>query len=123
MQTLLKQTVSFFDSAGENFYHGFMLGICVLFKGIYATSNRESGYGRYDIQLKPIRKNLPGILIEIKAEKNCTQDQLKKLAKIALQQIIDKKYDTEMISAGINIIYKYGIAFSGKQVEVTVETV
>lgn len=123
MQTLLKQTVSFFDSAGENFYHGFMLGICVLFKGIYATSNRESGYGRYDIQLKPIRKNLPGILIEIKAEKNCTQDQLKKLAKIALQQIIDKKYDTEMISAGINIIYKYGIAFSEKQVEVTVETV
>lgn len=59
-------------------------------------------------------------MIELKAEKNCTREQLKKLSQAALQQIIDKKYDTELISAGITTIYKYGVAFSGKQVEITV---
>ena len=120
IQTLLTQSVSSFDTAGENFYHGFMLGLCALLGGSFLTSNRESGNGRYDIQLKPIQKGLPGILIELKAEKNCTKEQLKKLSEIALQQIIDKKYDTEMIMAGIETIYKYGVAFSGKNVEITV---
>ncbi|MCC2120028.1 PD-(D/E)XK nuclease domain-containing protein [Waltera acetigignens] len=67
---LLTQSVSFFDTAGENFYHGFMLGLCALMSGTFVTSNRESGDGRYDIQLKPIRKGMPGILIELKAGKN-----------------------------------------------------
>ena len=120
IQTLLTQSVSSFDTAGENFYHGFMLGLCALLGGSFLTSNRESGNGRYDIQLKPIQKGLPGILIELKAEKNCTKEQLKKLSEIALQQIIDKKYDTEMIMAGIETIYKYGVAFSGKNVEISV---
>lgn len=120
IQTLLTQSVSSFDTAGENFYHGFMLGLCALLGGSFTTSNRESGDGRYDIQLKPSRKNLPGILIELKAEKNCTEDQLKKLSETALQQIIDKHYDTELTTAGIETIYKYGVAFSGKKVEITV---
>ena len=120
IQTLLTQSVSCFDTAGENFYHGFMLGLCALLGGSFISSNRESGDGRYDIQLKPKVKNLPGILIELKAEKNCTDQQLKKLSETALQQIIDKKYDTEMITAGIGDIYKYGVAFSGKRVEITV---
>lgn len=120
IQTLLTQSVSSFDTAGENFYHGFMLGLCALLGGSFITSNRESGNGRYDIQLNPVRKNLPGILIELKAEKKCTKDQLKKLSEAALQQITDKNYDTEMIAAGIKNIYKYGVAFSGKKVEVTV---
>lgn len=77
--------------------------------------------GRYDIQLKPVDKNLPGILIELKAEKNCTEEQLKKMAEAALGQIIERKYDTELKSAGVEIIYKYGVAFSGKKVEVVVE--
>lgn len=120
IQTLLTQSVSSFDTAGENFYHGFMLGLCALLGGSFTTSNRESGDGRYDIQLKPARNNLPGVLIELKAEKDCTQEQLGRLSENALQQIIDKKYDTEMTAAGIETIYKYGVAFSGKKVEVTV---
>ena len=120
IQTLLTQSVSSFDTAGENFYHGFMLGLCALLGGSFITSNRESGDGRYDIQLKPMQKNLPGILIELKAEKNCNEEELRKLSETALKQIIDKKYDTEMICEGIKTIYKYGVAFSGKEVEVTV---
>ena len=120
IQTLLTQSVSSFDTAGENFYHGFMLGLCALLGGSFVSSNRESGDGRYDIQLKPTKKNLPGILIELKYEKNCIGEQLKKLSETALQQIIDKKYDTELTAAGIETIYKYGVAFSGKQVEITV---
>ncbi len=63
---------------------------------------------------------MPGILIELKSEKDCTGEQLKKLSETALQQIIDKKYDTELKSAGTETIYKYGVAFSGKRVEITV---
>lgn len=120
IQTLLTQSVSSFDTAGENFYHGFMLGLCALLGGSFVSSNKESGDGRYDIQLKPMQKNLPGILIELKAEKNCTKEQLKKLSETALKQINDKKYDTELTAAGVKTVYKYGVAFSGKNVEVAV---
>ena len=120
IQILLTQSVSSFDTAGENFYHGFMLGLCALMSGFFVTSNRESGDGRYDIQLKPVQKGLPGILIELKAEKDCSGEKLKKLSETALQQINDKKYDTDLITAGVSVIYKYGVAFRGKKVEVTV---
>lgn len=120
IEKLLLQSVSSFDTAGENFYHGFMLGLCALLGEYFVSSNKESGNGRYDIQLKPTRKGLPGILIELKAEKKCSDDQLRKLSESALQQIIDKNYDTELKVAGINNIYKYGVAFSGKKVEITV---
>lgn len=120
IQTLLIQSVSSFDTAGENFYHGFILGLCALMGNAFVTSNRESGNGRYDIQLKPVKKGLPGVIIELKAEKNCSDEKLKKLSEAALQQINDKKYDTELTAAGIRSIYKYGVAFSGKNVEVTV---
>jgi len=118
IQKLLIQSVSSFDVAGENFYHGLMLGICAVTGDCFITSNRESGDGRYDIQLKPKKKELPGVLIELKAEKDCTEDQLKKLSEKALQQIIDKQYDTDMVSAGVETIFKYGVAFSGKKVAV-----
>ncbi len=120
IRKLLIQSVSSFDMAKENFYHGFMLGICALLGGSYTTSNRESGEGRYDIQLSPEAKTLPGIIIELKAEKNCSGSKLKALAETALQQINEKKYDAEMTSKGVNTIYKYGVAFSGKNVEVAV---
>ena len=119
IQKLLIQSVSSFDVAGENFYHGLMLGICAVTGDCFITSNRESGEGRYDIQLKPKKKELPGVLIELKAEKDCTEDQLKKLSEKALQQIIDKQYDTDMVSEGVETIFKYGVAFSGKKVSVT----
>lgn len=115
------QSVSAFDAAGENFYHGFMLGVCALFGNSYVTSNRESGDGRYDIALSPKVSNLPGIIIELKAEKNCNENKLQELAKTALKQINDKKYDTELKSKGVKTIYKYGVAFSGKHVAVEAE--
>lgn len=122
IQKLLTQSVSCYDTAGENFYHGFMLGLCALLGGSYTTSNRESGDGRYDIQLTPKNNRLPGILIELKAEKNCTGDRLKKLSEAALNQINEKKYDADMKTKGIKTLYKYGVAFSGKMVEVSVES-
>ena len=121
IQTLLTQSVSCYDTAGENFYHGFMLGLCALLGGSYITSNSESGDGRYDIQLMPKNNRLPGIIIELKAEKNCSTDELKKLSKTALEQIEKRRYDTEMTAKGVKTIYKYGVAFSGKAVEVTIK--
>lgn len=118
IQTLLTQSVSCYDTVGENFYHGFMLGLCTLLSGSYTTSNRESGDGRYDIQLMPKNNRLPGIIIELKAEKNCSQDKLKKLSESAIEQIETKKYDAEMTAKGVKTIYKYGVAFSGKTMEV-----
>ncbi len=121
MQSLLANSVSSFDTAGENFYHGFMLGLCALLSNAYVTSNREAGDGRYDIQLMPKNVALPGILIELKAEKHADAEQLKKLAAIALKQINDKNYAADMQSHGVKTIYKYGVAFSGKKVEIEVE--
>ena len=121
ISNFLIQSVSAFDAAGENFYHGFMLGVCALFGNSYVTSNRESGDGRYDIALSPKVNNLPGIIIELKAEKNCNENELQELAKTALKQINDKKYDTELKLKGVKTIYKYGVAFSGKHVAVEAE--
>lgn len=121
ISNFLIQSVSAFDAAGENFYHGFMLGVCALFGNSYVTSNRESGDGRYDIALSPKVSNLPGIIIELKAEKNCNENELQELAKTALKQINDKKYDTELKLKGVKTIYKYGVAFSGKHVAVEAE--
>lgn len=119
IQELLLQAVSCFDTAQEHFYHGFMLGICTLFNNAYVTSNRESGNGRYDIQLMPKSSHLPGILIELKAEKHCDKEVLKKLSEAALKQINEKAYDAELVNKGVKTIFKYGVAFSGKNAEIT----
>lgn len=117
---LLLQSASCYDTVGENFYHGLVLGLCaILDQKYYITSNRESGEGRYDIQLMPKTPNMPGILIELKADKNSFD--LKNLAKAALQQIEKRKYDVTMKAKGIHKILKYGVAFCGKSVEIAVE--
>ena len=67
------------------------------------------------------RLKAPGILIELKAEKDLDDEKLKRLSETALQQINDKKYDAELTASGVNTIYKYGVAFSGKKGEVAVE--
>ena len=123
LHKFLMQTVSNFDTSGENFYHGLILGICAMVDNKYiVSSNRESGYGRFDIQLMPKSNlKLPGILIELKAEKFVSGDELKRLAKVAINQINEKQYETEMRTKGIDNIIKYGIAFSGKSVEIAVE--
>ena len=119
---LLIQSASCYDTAGENFYHGLVLGLCAMLDNRYIiTSNRESGEGRYDISLCPKDSKMPGIIIELKAEKDADEKELKELAKVALKQIIDKKYDTEMQTKGIKNVIKYGVAFSGKHVEIAIE--
>ena len=120
LRKLLLQSVSCFGAVGENFYHGLLLGLCATMEQYMVTSNRESGEGRYDICLRPQTERLPGVLIELKAGDNCSEAALKELAQTALQQIEDRQYDTELRSNGIQTILKYGVAFSGKRVEVAV---
>jgi len=121
LEKLLRESVSYYDTAKETFYHGLILGLCVLFSDRYTvTSNRESGEGRYDIQLMPGRPEDQGFIFELKAEKNAEQDKLKALADQALRQIAEKKYAEEMRSQGVHAITQYGVAFSGKHVEISV---
>lgn len=121
LRDLLLQSASCFDTSGESFYQGLMLGLTATFSYYESSSNKESGEGRYDIQLKPKAKKLPGIIIELKAEKSCNKEALEKLAATALKQINDKKYDTELKSDGVSNIIKFGVAFSGKNVAVVSE--
>ncbi len=119
LQEVLSQyllgTVSSFDTTNEGFYHGMMLGLCAVVSNRYrVTSNRESGLGRFDIQLYPESKSIPGFIFEFKYAKSETED-LDALAEKALHQIEEKKYDTQMKSEGITDIIKIGIAFRGKQ--------
>jgi len=124
LKRLLLQSASCYDTVGENFYHGLVLGLCAMLDNRYTiTSNRESGEGRYDIALCPKNTAMPGILIELKAEKNCADEKLEKLAATALQQIVDKKYDIDMTAKGINAVIKYGVAFSGKNVKIVMEAI
>ena len=96
-----------------------MLGLTAIMDNrYYVTSNRESGEGRYDLQLEPKDNNLPGILIELKATKNASANELKALAQTALEQIESQKYDADMKAHGVHSILKYGVAFSGKHVEI-----
>ena len=118
--TLLMQSISSYDTVGENFYHGLVLGLCAtLDNRFYITSNRESGEGRYDICLCPKDAKMPGVLIELKAAKDCADDELKALSETALKQINDRKYDTELTTKGVKNIFKYGVAFSGKKVQIS----
>lgn len=122
LHKLLLQSASCYDTAKESFYHGFMLGLCAIMDNrYYVSSNRESGEGRFDISLRPKVSSLPGILIELKACKACNPEQLKALSAEALQQIHDKKYDTDMITNGVQTIFKFGVAFSGKTVEISAQ--
>ena len=122
LETFLLQTISFHDAANETFYHGLILGLCAMLDNQYRiTSNREAGNGRFDIQMLPLNKKLPGILIELKAGKDCTEGQLDELAETALKQINDRQYHVEMNAQGVKEILQYGIAFSGKNVSVKAE--
>ena len=69
----------------------------------------------------PKSNEFPGVILELKAEKNCTEQQLKKLAEEALAQIKEKRYDMELQMKGVESIWSYGVAFSGKHVEIILE--
>ena len=118
IEEYLRQTVSFFDTTDEIFYQGLVLGfIAILNNRYYVRSNRESGDGRFDIQLIPKNSSLPGILMELKVSKDENAD-LRKLAEGALLQIKQNRYETDMISQGIKNIFQYGVAFRKKDVEI-----
>ena len=122
LQKLLEQSVSFYDTAKETFYHGLVLGLCATLDNQYLiTSNRESGDGRYDLQLMPKKAILPGILIELKVGKEYPVSDLKELAETAIRQIEEKHYESELRAKGVDTIVKYGVAFCGKNVEVIIK--
>lgn len=118
----MEKSISYYDSGAEGFYHGLVLGLIALMDNQYKIkSNRESGDGRYDICLIPRDGKYPGILMELKSETGLNEDELKALSAEALDQINDKRYDTEMRSEGVESILKLGIAFSGKKVRIKTE--
>lgn len=117
LQQILLRFASTYDTANkESFYHGFMLGISALFldKQYIVESNRESGYGRFDIAIFPKDTQKAGVILEFKAADK--MDSLEEKAGEALQQIQDKQYEVEFAKRDITNLWKYGVAFCGKQV-------
>ena len=118
IEAYLMETISVYDMNSEAFYQGLMLGLCAILNNKYAVrSNRESGLGRFDIGLCPLDKSLPGIIIELKASRDDSEN-LEKLANAAIDQIEERRYDSEMRFDGITNIICMGIAFRGKDVAI-----
>ena len=119
LSCILRDFVSYHDTAQpESFYHGLMLGFSVLLDGKYQVkSNRESGYGRFDLAFFPLRPGTPGVILELKAAGS--EEELEERAKEALQQIAEKEYCAELSRQGASDIWRYGIAFHGKKVCMT----
>lgn len=114
LEDFMVKSISSIDGANEGFYHGMMLCLCAILENRYKIrSNRESGLGRFDIQLMPLAKGMPGFIFEFKHTKDEHTD-LSALADSALQQIETKKHDTELRDNGVNSIIRIGIAFRGK---------
>ena len=119
----LKESVSFFDTAAEGFYHGLVLGFIACFRNRFVVkSNRESGEGRYDISMRPLIDGMPGVVIELKAAEEETED-LDALAREARRQIDTREYTTEMLAdfaahGEQRDILKFGMAFYKKNLVV-----
>ena len=129
MNKVALKTISYFDTGNvpsdeepERFFHGFVLGLMVDQSDNYIIiSNRESGFGRYDIMLEPKDKQsekYPGIVIEFKVINPRRENSLEETVEAALKQIQDKNYDAELINRGVDKenINHYGFAFEGKEV-------
>lgn len=125
LKKFLVETLSIFDVAGNNpekFYHGFVLGLISSTLNTHIIkSNRESGFGRYDVMIFPkeIKPESIGLILEFKVADD--DEELKKSAKEALEQINKRGYEVEMRQSNIKNIIKVGLAFRGKNVEVLYE--
>ncbi len=126
MNKVALTTFSYFDTGNrpsgaepERFYHGFVLGLMVEMADRYIlTSNRESGFGRYDVMLEPRDLKDDGIILEFKVQDPDNEKELTDTVKAALDQIHQKKYETMLEEKGVprEKIRKYGFGFCGRQV-------
>jgi hypothetical protein len=118
LQKFLKQSSSYFDASGENpekFYHGFVLGLIVGLSDTHVVqSNKESGYGRYDVMIIPKDTQQLGLVLEFKVAK--PNKTMQETAEEALEQIERRSYETELRQKGIQHILKIGLGFQGKKV-------
>ena len=120
LNEVLRESTSYFDTGKESFYHGMIFGILLyLEEKYYVTSNKESGFGRYDMMIEPKDKDSKGFIIEFKVSE--TEDNLEKRAKESLKQIKNRKYTTELRKKGIKDIVSIGIAFFEKKAKVVWE--
>ena len=123
-KVLVEEMFSFMDvgkNTAENFYHAFVLGMLVGLKdSYYVNSNRESGFGRYDIMLEPKDKNGNSFIMEFKVLKNGEEKTLKETIENAKKQIEEKKYEESLKERGFKNITKMVYAFNGKEVEMEV---
>ena len=127
MNHVAATTFSFFDtgtlpserSQPEKFYHVFVLGLISELRDTYEIkSNRESGYGRYDVMLVPLNDKDDAIILEFKVYESDEESSLQETVQSALKQIKEKDYDAELRALGISDerIRHYGFAFEGKKV-------
>lgn len=126
MDRVVLNTFSYFDTGKgpsgaepERFYHGFVLGLLVELRGRYeVTSNRESGFGRYDVMIKPLCQGDDAIIIEFRVFNPKKEKTLEETVQAALRQIEEKKYEQTLLRQGFGRehIHKYGFAFRGKEV-------
>ena len=115
-QRILLQSTSYYDTKSEDFYHGLFLGMSLYLDEKYIVrSNIESGLGRFDCSLEPKDKKKLGFIIEFKATDD--ESKLEKVAEEAIQQMMDKKYDTVLEMTDTKEIIHIGVAFCGKQVK------